>query len=175
MIWRYEFDTLWVWGYEFNMVLLCLYGLGCGLDMVLDIWFWYGFDMVWERSAFFRVPHGLASRKETETAPGQAFARFLEGFCGFNMILIRFWYGFDAILIWFWYNLIWCLMWFWYGSGGLASKKETFKNQGHAFGQFLDGFCGFDMILILFWYDREGEVVFSQVEPQPLRNSHFPT
>ena len=29
-------------------------------------------------------------------------------------------------------------------------KKGNIKNHGHAFGQFLDGFCGFDMILILF-------------------------
>ena len=36
------------------------------------LWFRYGFG--------FRVPNGLASRKETETAPGQAFGRFLDGF-----------------------------------------------------------------------------------------------
>ena len=72
------------------------------------MWFWYGFDMVWERTAFFRVPDGLASRKDTETAPGQPFGRFLQGSCGFSYdfdtILIRFWYDFDTILIWFWYD-----------------------------------------------------------------------
>ena len=106
---RYEFDTLWIWGYDFDMVLLCSwYGLGYGLDMfrygfgMFWMWFWYGVDMVWERSAFFRVPDGLASRKETETAPGQPFGRFLGFFLWFwydsDMILIRFWYAFDTIL-----------------------------------------------------------------------------
>jgi hypothetical protein len=38
----------------------------------------------------FRVPDGLASKKETETAQGQAFGRFFEGFCGFDMFLISF-------------------------------------------------------------------------------------
>ena len=70
--------------YVFDMVYLWL---DYGLDMALDV-IWYGSDMVWERSAFSRVPDGLASRKETETAPGQAFGRFLEVFCGFDMILI---------------------------------------------------------------------------------------
>jgi hypothetical protein len=51
--------------------------------------------MVWERSAFFRVPDGLVSKKGTETAPGQAFGRFLEGFCGFDM----FSNDFDMVLI----------------------------------------------------------------------------
>ena len=36
--------------------------------------------MVWEHSGFFRGQ--LAWKKETETAPGQAFGRFLEGFYG---------------------------------------------------------------------------------------------
>ena len=72
--------------YVFDMVYLWL---DYGLDMALDV-IWYGSDMVWERSAFFRVPDGLASRKETETAPGQAFGRFLAGFCGFDMILVWF-------------------------------------------------------------------------------------
>lgn len=68
------------------------------------IWIWsglwfgysfgYDFDMVWERSGFFRVPDGLAWKKETETATGQAFGRFREGF----YCLIRFRYGFDKIL-----------------------------------------------------------------------------
>ena len=71
-------------GYGLDMVLECF---GCYFDMVL---IWYGFDMVWERSAFFRVPDGVASRKETETAPGQPFGRFLEGFGGFDMILLWF-------------------------------------------------------------------------------------
>jgi hypothetical protein len=76
----YVFDMIWV------MVLEYLECFGC--DVIL-IWFGYGlygFDMVWERSAFFRVPDGLASRKETETALGQPFGRFLEGFCAFDMI-----------------------------------------------------------------------------------------
>ena len=95
---RYEFDTLWIWGYDFDLVLLCLwYGLGFGLDMVLEC-FGCEFNMVWERSAFFRVPDGLASRKETETVPGQPFGRCLDCFCGFEMILIQFWYV-DMILI----------------------------------------------------------------------------
>ena len=32
----------------------------------------------------------LASKKETETAQGQVFGRFVDGFCGFDTILIRF-------------------------------------------------------------------------------------
>ena len=75
------------------------------------MWFLYGFDKVWERSAFFRVPDGLASRKETETVPGQPFGRCLDCFCGFEMILIQFWYDFDMVLIQFGY-----------GSDGLASN-----------------------------------------------------
>ena len=110
-----EFDTLWIWGYDFDMVLLCFwYGLG------------YGLDMVWERSAFFRVPDGLASRKDTETAPGQPFGRFLEVFCScwydFDTILIRFWHDFDTIPIWCWYD-------FGYGSNGLASNHNFDPHQ----------------------------------------------
>ena len=99
------------------------------------MWFWYGFDMVWERSAFFRVPDGLASRKETETALGQPFGRFLDGFCGFDMvfdtILIRFWYDVDTVLI--------CFQW-------VGFRKRHRNSPG-------TGFCGFDMILIRFWHD----------------------
>ena len=46
--------------------------------------------MFWERSAFFRVPDGLVSKKGTETAPGQAFGRFFEGVRGFDMIKMWF-------------------------------------------------------------------------------------
>jgi hypothetical protein len=58
------------------------YGFGHDFD--------YGFGMVWERTAFYGVPDGLVLGKETETAPGQAFGRFLAGFCGFDMILVWF-------------------------------------------------------------------------------------
>ena len=106
------------------------------------MWFWYGFDMVWERSAFFRVPDGLASRKETETALGQPFGRFLDGFVVLIWFLIRFWYDFDMMLIQFWY-----------ASSELVSEKGTETAQGQVFGRFFEGFCGFDMILIRFWHD----------------------
>ena len=50
--------------------------------------------MVWEQSAFFRVPDGLASRKETETAPGQAFGGFVEN----SVVSILFCSGVDTVL-----------------------------------------------------------------------------
>ena len=152
---RYEFDTLWIWGCDFDMVLCFWYGLGYGLDMVLDvidtvlIWFqWVGF------------------KKETETPQGQVSGRFFEGFCGFmfwygvDTILTRFWHDFDTILTRFWYGFDTILIRFWYGSSVLASKKETETTQGQVFGQFFEGFFavliwfwhGFDAILIRFWY-----------------------
>ena len=75
--------------FEFGLMISIWFCYVYVFDMVLDvilIWF----DMVWERSAFCRVPDGLASRKETETAPGQPFGRFLEGFGGFDMMLLWF-------------------------------------------------------------------------------------
>jgi hypothetical protein len=80
-------------GYAFDMMLLWFkHGLGLGYD--------YGFGMVWKRNAFFRVPDGLASRKETETARVD-FSRVF-------IVLIWFWYGFEAIVMWFWYNSDMC-------------------------------------------------------------------
>jgi len=36
---KYEFDMFWIWGYDFDLVLLRFwYGLGCGLDS-LDMFF----------------------------------------------------------------------------------------------------------------------------------------
>ena len=116
------------------MVLLCSwYGLGYGLDMfrygfgMFWMWFWYGVDMVWERSAFFRVPDGLASRKETETAPRQVFGRstiLIRLWYDFDTILIRFWYGFDTILIRLWYDFDMVLIrfWIWFRWVGFKSK-----------------------------------------------------
>ena len=114
MISRYDFDTLWIKGYDFNMILLWVwsglsYGLGYGLDMVLDvilIWFWSGFDLVWERSAAFfwdfsGFPMGWLGKTKTETVPGQAFGQFLKGLYGFDTILIQWWYDFDVVLICF--------------------------------------------------------------------------
>ena len=110
------------------------------------MWFWYGFDMVWERSAFFRVPDGLASRKETETALGQPFGRFLDGFVVLIWFLIRFWYDFDMMLIQFWY-----------ASSELVSEKGTETAQGQVFGRFFRRFLwvwyDFNTILTRFWYD----------------------
>lgn len=51
---RYEFDTLWMWGCDFDMVLLCVWpGTGCraisprffGVLICFDM-FWYAFDLV---------------------------------------------------------------------------------------------------------------------------------
>ena len=117
MMLRYEFDALWIWGCDFDMVLLSFwYGFRYDLDMVLEC-FGYDFDMVLTRFWcdvdviliwFWYGSGGLASKKETETAPGQAFGRFLEGFCGFDMfsndfdmVLIRFWCDFEAMLMWY--------------------------------------------------------------------------
>ena len=53
--------------------------------------FGHDFDMVWERSGFFRIPAGLAWKKETETAPGHVFGPFLEGcYEDLDMIVISF-------------------------------------------------------------------------------------
>ena len=49
------------------------------------------FDLVWERSVFVTVPHGLAWKKETETAHTR--------FWSISRILIRLHYDFDMILI----------------------------------------------------------------------------
>ena len=105
--------------------------------------------MVWERSVFFRVPDGLASRKETETAPGQPFGRFLAGFCGFD-ILIWLWYDFDTLLIRLWYDFDTVLIWFqWVGF-----RKRNRNSPGTGFRSiFQKDFDGFDMILIWLWYD----------------------
>ena len=109
------------------------------------MWFWYGFDMVWERSAFFRVPDGLASRKETETALGQPFGRFLDGFCGFDMvfvfILIRFCYDVDTVLI--------CFQWV-----GFRKRHRNSPGTGFwwIFRRFLWVWYDINTILIRFWY-----------------------
>ena len=127
---RYEFDTHWIWAYDFDMVLSCLgYGLGYGLDMVL-IRFWYAFDtiLIW-----------FVKQKGTETAQGQV------------SILIRFWYDFDTILIWFqWVGFkkrnrnspgtcFWSIfrrfLWFWYDFDTVLIRY----------------WYGYDMVWIGFW------------------------
>ena len=102
MILTYEIDTRCMRGYDFDMVFLCFDMVWVMLDMNL-IWFWY-YDMVWERSIFFRVPDGLPSRTQTETAPGQAFGDFLRFFMVL-IFLIWFRHGFDTTLIWFCFDL----------------------------------------------------------------------
>ena len=117
--------------------------------VLISIWFWYIFKIcsfyvlnlgLWCPYGFvmfliyfgllFRYgvgyDFGLAWRKETETAPRQAFGRFLGGFCGFGLTLIWFrWVGvkegnrnrprtacwsISRCFFWFWYSLIWCDM-----------------------------------------------------------------
>ena len=51
----------------------------CDFEMVL-IWFGNG-------ASFSGFLTGWLSRKETETAPGQPFGRFLAGFCGFDILI----------------------------------------------------------------------------------------
>ena len=147
---RYEFDTHWIWAYDFDMVLLCLgYGLGYGLDMVL-IRFWYAFDtiLIW-----------FVKQKETETAQGQVSIlirfwydfdtiliwfqwvgfkitkqkqprdMFLVDFSTVFVVLIWFWYGFDTVLIRLWYGLDRVLGYFGYGSDGLASNHKFDPHQ----------------------------------------------
>ena len=74
--------------------------------------------MLWvvgERSAFFRVSDGLASRKGNRNSRGTAFLVdfskvfvVLIWFCyGSDMVLIRFWYNFDMVLIRFWIWFRW--------------------------------------------------------------------
>ena len=104
MILLFCFVMIWIWS-----------GLWFGYS------FGYDFDMVWERSGFFRVPDGLAWKKETERAAGQAFGRFREGF----YYLIRFWYGFDKILrrfcLRFWFDFDMC-------SKHVQKNNNTFQN-----------------------------------------------
>ena len=104
MILRYEFDTLWMWGYDFDMVW---YGFGYGLDlanMVLDmIWyglirFWYDFDIVFWRFRWVGLKKGNRIRA------GTGFWSISPRFLGFDM----FWYDFEAMLIWFWYVFKFC-------------------------------------------------------------------
>ena len=144
---RYEFDTLWIWGCDFDMVLCFWYGLGYGLDMVLDvidtvlIWFqWVGF------------------KKRNRNTPGTGFwpifRRFLWFYVliwcwyDFDTILTRFWYDFDTILIRFWYDFDTVLIWF----QRVGFKKRNRNNPGTGFWSILRRFfCGFDMILTWFW------------------------
>ena len=98
--------------YYFNMVLIWFENMiliRSEFGVMILIWFCYIFDMVWlmdwicfwyglGTECLFRVPNRLVSRKETETARGQAFGWFLEGFSGFDMSLLLFLYGFDTIV-----------------------------------------------------------------------------
>ena len=162
---RYDFDMFWISGYDFDnysVVLFCFwYGLGYGLDMILECfgrvfiltWFWYGLG---SEERLFRVPDGLASRKETRTAPGQPFGRFHEGSCGFHLILLWSWYGVDTVLVRFWYYFHTILIWFRYGFDMVPvswlQKKETETAPGQPFGRFHEGSCGFHLILLWSWY-----------------------
>ena len=93
---RYDLDmVLECFGYDFDMVLTRFW---CDVDVIL-IWFWYGSG-------------GLASKKETETAPGTGFWSISRGFLWFWYVFKWFWYGFDTVLMRFWGDVD--VIWFWY-------------------------------------------------------------
>ena len=161
---RYEFDTLWIWGCDFDMVLLCFwYGLGYGLHMVLDvidtvsIWFqWVGFKK--------------RNRNNPGTGFWSIFRRFLWFYVliwfwyDFDTILTRFWYDFDAIFIRFWHDFDTILIRFWYSFDMVTVCRLQKKNQKQPRDRFLVNLSrfffavliwfwhGFDAILIRFWY-----------------------
>ena len=149
----------WIWGYDFHIVLLYVwYGLGYGLDMVLDmilIWFWYGLGT--ER--LFQGSRWAGFEKGNRNSPRTGFWSISRGFLwfwyDFGMVLIQFWYEFDTILTWFSFDLIWFQdrsFFFRVAVGWLQKGKNN--SPGTGFGQFLKGFYGFDMMfdMILIWF-----------------------
>ena len=151
---RYEFDTLWIWGCDFDMVLIMFliwfglwftYGIGCD---------WYGFNM---------VPMSWLQKKKQKQPRDRFLVDFSKDFCGFGMILIWFWYDFDTILIRFWYDFDTILVWFWSGFYMVPVSWLQKKKQKQPRDMFLVEFSmvfrvlvwfwyGFDTILIRFWY-----------------------
>ena len=133
--------------YGFGTILIWFW---CDLGTIL-IRFWYDFDtvLVWFWSGFYMVPMSWLQKKETETAQEHVFGRVFNGFYGFGMILIWFWYDFDTISIRFWYDFDMVPV------GWLQKKKQ--KQPRDRFlvdlSKVLWFWYDFDTILIRFWYD----------------------
>jgi hypothetical protein len=80
--------------------------------------FWYAVDTIWYDLVRFWYDSDLiliwfrwvGFKRVNRNSQRQVFGRFLDGFCGFdmiliyffNMVLIRFWYDSDTILIRLW-------------------------------------------------------------------------
>jgi hypothetical protein len=117
MMLRYEFDALWIWGCDFDMVLLSFwYGFRYDLDMVLEC-FGYDFDMVLMRCwcdfdlilIWFRW---VGFKNGNRNSPGTGFWSISRGFLWFWYVFKWFWYGFDTVLMRFWGDVD--VIWFWY-------------------------------------------------------------
>ena len=80
--------------------------------------------MVWERSAFFRVPSGLVQERKQKQPRDSLLVDVSRVF------VVLLWL--DTVLIRFDFDYGW-----------LVSKTT----QGHVCGRFLEGFSGFDMFL----------------------------
>ena len=117
MMLRYEFDALWIWGYDFNTVfieLLIWFGLwfryGFGM---LWIWFLICFDTVLMRCwcdfdlilIWFRW---VGFKQGNRNSPGTGFWSISRGFLWLWDVFKWFWYGFDR----FWCDFEGMLMWY---------------------------------------------------------------
>jgi hypothetical protein len=145
---RFEFGLM----ISFDMVLLCFwYGLGYGLDMVLE-YFRCDFEMVliWfgNGASFSGFLTGWLQERKRKQPRDSLLVDFSRVF-----VVLILWFVFDTILKRSWHDCDMILIRFWYGSSELASEKETETAQGQVFGRFFKDFYGFDMILIWLWYD----------------------